>query len=77
MIFKGSELLHHGFGIPLGWPQPPRPLGCEEGEVQELVQGRSDSPFFLRIQGGGLAWSPSGPLRERLLVVIVIILRLF
>ena len=86
MRLKWPELLQNRLGVGLWFgPQPPRCLRGEEGQVQELVEGRAQRLHLFWVQGSGLPgtsggsggkrWLSGGTLGQgSLLLIIVIIL---
>ena len=83
MRLKGAKFLQD-LGIFLGKFQLSRPLCGEQGQTEDLAEGRVDGPRSVGAQSCGLAGSAgrsggegrlsSGPLGQLLLIVIVILL---
>ena len=65
MGLKRTELFQNSLGVALWFGQPPRSFRGEEGQVEELVEGRAERPHFFRVEGGRLARAPGGPGGQR------------
>ena len=84
MIFKRPELLQSGLGVPAGLPQPPGPLGGEQWQLENLLQGRVSSSDSVRVGSCWLTRSPGGSggkrglsggtLGQRLLLLVVVVI---